>query len=219
MPPGWLAHDPHGVILAQYVLAPAAPSLRPLPPAACGNASPSLTFRTRHSGELTVRRSSSAAAAAGGKAADGKAATGPLQLELSLPRYEPADAVPSCAVDPTGPLILACTGGLPVFEVLFAGQGLNYLLVVLAEGTSREQLEGVVPDKAAMLAACPQGGQLSGVIVSACGGGGWGRRVSGPGGGGMWCGACRMVCVCGRVCGVGGGEMGGGKNVDPGCKG
>ncbi|KAG2439659.1 hypothetical protein HXX76_005009 [Chlamydomonas incerta] len=152
---------------------------------ACGNTQPSVSFHTK-SGELVVSR----AAGSPAPSVDPAQAQQPVVLSMSLPAYDPVDALPPPARDPAGPLVAACTSlalaglsmsvsgqapqphQLPVKEVRYAAKGgLNYLLVVLGEGVSRQQLEAIAPDFDAMRrgAGCEP---VHGVIVCARAGAG-----------------------------------------------
>lgn len=83
-----------------------------------------------------------------------------------------------------------------VSAVRFAGAGgINYLLIVLAEGTTREQLEAIKPDTSAMLAASNQGA-INGVIVCCHGGERLGTLESGP----DEPGNTLVCCMCDSKC-------------------
>ena len=116
---------------------------------------------------------------------------GQVVFEMDLPVKAPSDPLPApllppgssatspetavtastaSAVDSSsglGLLLKACVGGLGVSSVQY-NAALKYLLVVLEEGVSREDLEGVVPDPASMSQAVG-GEHMVGVIVTAHG--------------------------------------------------
>mmetsp|Transcript_12577 Transcript_12577/g.27159 ORF Transcript_12577/g.27159 Transcript_12577/m.27159 type:complete len:303 (+) Transcript_12577:129-1037(+) len=123
-----------------------------------GNQSPSLQFHTL-SGVLSVSRQA--------------ASPGAPLLAMTLPLAAPCDPVPAPCADLSGPFIKACTGGLPVKEVLFTGaSNLNYVVVVLQDATTRSQLESIQPDIEGLLGAV-SGKQVHGVIVTAPGSNGY----------------------------------------------
>jgi PhzF family phenazine biosynthesis protein len=120
------------------------------------NPSGALRFDTL-SGRLIVRR-----VAKGGR----------RLLELDLPLAAPdAPLPPSLAAAADGALsprlaalVAACTGDLGASFAGFA-KGVDYLLLLLPEGTTRRHLEGIKPDFAAMAAAAgPE--EVHGVIVA-----------------------------------------------------
>ncbi|GLC43235.1 hypothetical protein PLESTB_001495800 [Pleodorina starrii] len=130
------------------------------------NPHPAISFHTL-SGELVVSRAASATPPADPAADDPSSSPPPppLALSLTLPLYDPVDPVPACAADPRGPLARACAGSLPVAEVRYCGAGgLNYVLMALAEGVGRRQLEALRPDFEAMGRAAPAE-EVHGVIV------------------------------------------------------
>ncbi|KAG2432355.1 hypothetical protein HYH02_012929 [Chlamydomonas schloesseri] len=153
---------------------------------ACGNTQPSVHFHTK-SGELVVSRAAGSSAPPTADAQQQQQQQPPVVLSMSLPCYDPVDALPSPARDPAGPLVVACTSlalaglsgqppqqhQLPVKEVRYAAKGgLNYLLVVLGEGVSRQQLEAVAPDFESMRRGAGAESGVHGVIVCARGGAG-----------------------------------------------
>lgn len=170
-------------------------------PTGCNNSSRVLRFHTM-SGVLVVQSAPSGAGTCSGDVPNAApragGATKCRNLLMSLPMADPTDPLPeplrstalsdssSGSESGSGPaahterlaaLLRACTGGLPVGDVRYAGPscgGINYLLVQLGPGAvSRQQLEAVVPDRAAMLAA-GEGCGLHGVILTAAAGEGAG---------------------------------------------
>jgi predicted PhzF superfamily epimerase YddE/YHI9 len=62
-------------------------------------------------------------------------------------------------------LVQAAAGQLPLEDIRFAGGDLKYVLLVLAHGTTRGQLEGIQPDFGTLLDVVGQN-EVHGVIVS-----------------------------------------------------
>ena len=65
----------------------------------------------------------------------------------------------------------AAAGQLPLEDIRFAGGDLKYVLLVLAHGTTRAQLEAIQPDFGALLDVVSQD-EVHGVIVT-CAAGAW----------------------------------------------
>jgi len=100
-----------------------------------GNTSAELVFRTVHSGELIVKQAERSSG---------------FQLQMVLPHEAPTAPPPPWA-DAICKAVLGGSG-VEVVEVALNSR-IQYLLVELKEGTTREQLEGIKPDFAACLSA------------------------------------------------------------------
>lgn len=123
------------------------------------NRSDCITFHTK-SGELRVSRVAAAPSSEGG--------VGSQQLPwlaMDLPLLAPEDAVPT-AFDRGSALVEEVAGGLPV-ECVRWSAAIGYLLVVLANGVSRIQVEALTSAPAALVAATPAGGGPRGIILTA----------------------------------------------------
>eukprot|EP00798_Chlamydomonas_sp_ICE-L_P008622 gene8622-34065_t len=114
----------------------------------CGNKSETIQFCTRDSGTLEVSRASSKEMSRLPSASNSDRASKVLAMKMRLPLADPTDPVPQGCNDPS--FLSACVGSAQVREVRYAASALKYLMVVLGDRTTREELEALKPDMQAM---------------------------------------------------------------------
>uniref|UniRef100_A0A7S0WPQ9 Phenazine biosynthesis-like domain-containing protein n=1 Tax=Chlamydomonas leiostraca TaxID=1034604 RepID=A0A7S0WPQ9_9CHLO len=119
-----------------------------------------LHFHTA-SGQLTVSLDAARSSTSG---------AGGLWMQMRLPLSPATDPLPGPLAAGLEALRAACVGELQVARTAFAARNrLNYLVLQLQDGATREELEALTPDFTAMQAACSRE-HVSGVIVTCRGG-------------------------------------------------
>lgn len=114
-----------------------------------------MDFHTTYSGTLTVKLNADSSV--------------PQQLEMDFPNEYPEAECPDWASNGSALLqaILGKSSDLEV-EHVFLNTRLRYLLIKLAKGVSREQLESFKPDGNACLAAVPTEKILLAIVTTEC---------------------------------------------------